>query len=400
MKFRERFGLACAMLAFSASVGASSPKEALRIGFITDMSGVYSDLDGPNGLEAIRMAIADAGGEVLGRRVEVIHADHQSKADIASMKAREMLDEAGISLLLGGTNTAANLAMNKIASGKKRPFISIGGTSPRLSGEDCTPYTVAYLFDTAALAKSTGAAVTNNVGKSWFFLTADYTFGHSLEAETAAVVKANGGEVKGSVRHPLQSSDFSSFLLSAQASKARVLGLANAGPDLVNAIKGAHEFGLSKSMGMAALLMFINDVHSLGLETTQGLMMTDAWYWDLNPRTREFAKRFLDKTGVFPNSLQAAEYSAVLSYLKAVKQAGTAEPDAVMSALKSMEIDDMFGRGRIRADGRYVHDMFLFQAKTPAESSKPWDYLKVIATIPGEQAFTTLEESKCPLVRQ
>ena len=398
IEFQWRRALAGFLLALLPVLASSA--EPIRIGFITDMSGIYSDLDGPNGLEAIRMAIADAGGEVLGRKVEVIYADHQSKADIASTKAREMVDRQGIHLLLGGTNTAANLAMNKIAGEKKRVFITIGGTSPRLTGEECTPYTVAYSFDTVALAKSTGTAVTKKGGTSWYFLTADYTFGHSLEEETAAVAKANGAEIKGSSRHPLNTADFSSYLLSAQSSKAKVLGFANAGGDLVNAIKAAREFGVTRTMDIAALLMFINDIHALGLQTTQGLMMTDAWYWDLNAETRKFASRFFQKTRKMPNSLQAADYSAVSTYLKAVKAAGTDDADAVMRQLKSMKIQDMYGSGFIRKDGRYVHDLYLLQVKAPQDSKMPWDYLKVVATVPGAQAFNRLEDSKCPLARQ
>lgn len=382
---------------FAASVVSMTfaAEEPLRIGFITDMSGVYSYLDGPNGLEAIRMAIDDAGGEVLGRKIEVLSSDHQSKADIASVKARELFDRQNISLLLGGTNTATNLAMNQVAGEKKRVFISIGGTSPRLTGEDCTPYSVSYLFDTASLARSTGEAVTKNGGKSWFFITADYTFGQSLEEETSAVVKANGGEIKGSVRHPLNTSDFSSYLVTAQASKAQILGLANAGGDLINSLKAAREFGALKTMSPAALLMFINDVHALGLPTTQGLMMTDAWYWDLNDQTRAFANRFYKKTKMMPNSLQAAEYSAVRTYLTAVTNAKTDQPDAVMAAMKSMKINDIFGQGYIRKDGRYVHDMYLLQVKTPGESKMPWDYMKVVSTIPGDTAFASSATSKC-----
>lgn len=384
-----------------ACLGAHAQQDKpLRIGFVTDMSGIYSDLDGPNGLEAIRMAVADAGGSVLGRKIEVVYADHQSKADIASTKAREMFDVHGVSLLVGGTNTAANLAMNKIVAEKKKVFISVGGTSPRLTGAECTPYTVSWLFDTAALARSTGAAVTKNGGSSWFFLTADYTFGHSLEAETAAVVKANGGDVRGSVRHPLNAPDFSAFLLTAQGSKAKVLGLANAGGDVVNSIKSAREFGLTKTMSLAALLMFVNDVHALGLNATQGLMMTDAWYWDLNPQTRQFASRFFEKAKKMPNSIQAADYSAVSTYLKAVKQAGTDDADRVMATLKSTKLDDVFGSGYIRSDGRYVHDLYLFQAKTPGESTRAWDYLKTVSKIPGEQAFTLPPEGeRCTAAR-
>lgn len=400
MKLHSMLRYACALAPVLAVHAAAANTEPLRIGFITDMSGIYSYIDGPNGLEAIRMALEDAGGQVLGRKIEVISADHQGKADIASTRAREMIDRQGVSLLLGGANTAANLAMNQVAGEKKRVFITIGGTSPRLTNEDCTPYTVAYLFDTAALAKSTGAAVTRNGGSSWYFLTADYAFGHSLEAETAAVVKANGGTVTGSVRHPINSSDFSSFLVGAQTSKAKVLGMANAGGDLVNAIKGAREFGVTKTMSLAALLMFINDIHALGLPTTQGLMMTDAWYWDLNAETRKFADRFFQRTKVMPNSFQAAEYSAVSTYLKAVQAAGTDAAEAVMSKLKSLPVDDVFGSGQIRADGRYVHDLYLLQAKAPGESKRPWDYLKVVTKVPGAEAFAPLSETKCSFLKK
>ena len=399
-----RFGLASLLSAgaalFAAGGAVAQSLEPLRIGFVTDMSGIYSDLDGINGLEAIRMAVADFGGAVLGRKIEVVYADHQSKADIASVKAREMLDQKGVSLLMGGTNTAANLAMNKLVTEKKRVFFTIGGTSPRLTGEECTAYTVAWLFDTAALAKSTGGAVTRNGGKSWYFITADYSFGHSLEEETAAVARANGAEIKGSSRHPLNASDFSSYLVKAQTSGAKILGFANAGGDLVNGIKAAREFGVTRTMNIAALLMFINDVHALGLETTQGLLMTDAWYWNLNPDTRQFARRFFDKTKKMPNSIQAADYASVLTYLKAVKQAGTDDADTVMKVLKSTQIADVFGRGQIRKDGRYVHDLYLLQVKAPKDSTQPWDYMNVVATVPGKEAFTPLEDSKCPLVRQ
>ena len=387
------------MLFVAACAFGASAAEPLRIGMITDLSGPYSDIDGPAGAEAVRMAIADAGGEVIGRKVELVVADHQNKADIASSKAREMFDRQNVSLLLGGANTAANLAMNQVAADKKRPFISVGGTSPRLTGEECSPYSAAWLFDTSALAKGTGTAVTRNGGSSWFFLTADYAFGQSLEAETAAVVRANGGEVRGSVKHPFNASDFSSFMLAAQASKAKVLGLANAGGDLVNAIKSAREFGLTKSMQPAALLMFINDVHALGLETTQGLLMTEAWYWDLTPESRRFSERFFERFKRMPSSFQAADYSAASSYLKAVAKAGTDDADAVMTALKSTPVSDLYGKGRVRADGRFVHDLYLLQVKAPADSKRPWDYLKVVTVIPGDEAFTPLEKSKCPLAR-
>ena len=384
-------------LGWAASASAQVSGDVVRIGFITDISGLYSDIDGQGGVEAIKMAVADFGGTVLGKKIEVLSADHQNKADIAASKAREWFDRQGMDMLIGGTNSGANLSMAKIAAEKKRPFIVIGAGSSRLTNEECTPYTVHYAYDTVAQAKGTGSAVVKQGGKSWFFLTADYAFGHSLEADTAAVVKANGGQVLGSVRHPLSASDFSSFLLQAQNSKAQILGLANAGGDTINAIKAANEFGITKSMRLAGLLMFINDVHSLTLKLTQDMYLTDSWYWDQNDATRKWAKRYFDKMKKMPSSLQAADYSATLTYLNAVKAAGTDDPDKVMAKLKSMKIDDMYAKGYIRPDGRMVHDMYLMQVKKPSESKAPWDYYKVVQTIPGDQVFTTKAESKCAL---
>jgi branched-chain amino acid transport system substrate-binding protein len=385
---------ACAA-GFAAPASAQVSGDAVKIGFITDISGLYSDIDGAGGVEAIRMAVADFGGSVLGKKIEVVSADHQNKADIAASKAREWFDQQGLDVLIGGTNSGTSLSMAKVAAEKKHPFIAIGAGSARLTNEDCTPYTVHYAYDTVALAKGTGSAVVKQGGKSWFFLTADYAFGHSLENDTATVVKASGGQVLGSVKHPLSASDFSSFLLQAQASKAQILGLANAGGDTINAIKAANEFGVTKSMKLAGLLMFINDVHSLTLNLTQGMYLTDSWYWDHNDATRKWARRYFDKMKKMPSSLQAADYSATLTYLNAVKAAGTDDADKVMAKLKSMKIDDMYAKGAIRPDGRMVHDMFLMQVKKPADSKYPWDYYTVVQTIPGEQAFTTKAESKC-----
>ncbi|MFC3231433.1 ABC transporter substrate-binding protein [Marinibaculum pumilum] len=390
-----RTAAAAALLAAAGALPAQAADDPVRIAFITDMSGVYSDLDGRGGLEAITMAVEDAGGEVLGRKVEILSADHQSKADIASAQAREMVARQDIDLLLGGTNSAANLAMQSIMTEAGRPFISIGGTTPRLTGPDCTPWTIAYFYDTTSLARSVGAAATRSAGKTWYFLTADYTFGHSLEEDATAVVKQNGGEVLGSVRHPLGTTDFSAFLLSAQASGAEVLALANAGPDLVNAIKGAKEFGLTDSMKLASLLMFIGDIHALGLENTQGLLMTEAWNFNLSPEAQSFADRFYEKMGKMPNGLQAAEYSATRTYLRAVEEAGTTDPDAVMKKMKSMEIDDMYGKGYIREDGRFVHDLYLFRTKTPEESTGEWDLLELVTTVPGEEAFGKEPNASC-----
>ncbi len=393
--------LAACGLAFGMS-SASAQKlsgDKIVIGFVTDMSSLYSDIDGPGGVEAIRMAIADMQKEFPGKKIEVVFADHQNKADIASAKVREWIDQGGADVIIGGTNSSTALASAKIAAEKKTPYISVGAASSRLTNEDCTAYTVHYAYDTIALAKGTGAAVVKSGGKSWFFLTADYAFGHSLEKDTGDVVKAAGGNVVGAVRHPLSASDFSSFLLQAQNSKAQILGLANAGGDTINSIKAANEFGVTKNMKLAGLLMFINDIHSLGLPTTQGMYLTDGWYWNQSPESRAWARKFFDKMKRMPSMLQAGDYSAVTQYLTAVKAAGTDDADAVMAQLKKQKINDMFAKGGyIRADGRMIHEMYLMQVKTPAESKEPWDYFKVAQTIPGDQAYQSLADSKCPLV--
>ena len=393
--------LAACGLTFGMS-SASAQKlsdDKIVIGFVTDMSSLYSDIDGPGGVEAIRMAIADMQKEFPGKKIELVTADHQNKADIASAKVREWIDQGGADVIIGGTNSSTALASAKIAAEKKRPYIQVGAASSRLTNEDCTPYTVHYAYDTIALAKGTGAAVVKSGGKSWFFLTADYAFGHSLEKDTSDVVKAAGGTVVGAVRHPLSASDFSSFLLQAQNSKAQILGLANAGGDTINSIKAANEFGVTKNMKLAGLLMFINDIHSLGLPTTQGMYLTDGWYWNQSPESRAWARKFFDKMKRMPSMLQAGDYSAVTQYLTAVKAAGTDDADAVMAQLKKQKINDMFAKGGyIRPDGRMIHEMYLMQVKTPAESKEPWDYFKVAQAIPGDQAFQSLADSKCSFI--
>lgn len=400
---KTTFARAAAIIAAAATVsalgaGSAQAADTVKIGFITDMSGLYADDDGQGGLEAIRMAVADFGGKVLGKPIEIMYADHQNKADIAASKAREWIDRDGLDLLLGGTNSATALSMNQVALEKKRVYFNMGAGTDALTNEQCTPYTVHYGYDTVALAKGTGLAVLKQGGKTWFFLTADYAFGKSLEKNTADVVKANGGQVLGEVRHPLSASDFSSFLLQAQASKAQILGLANAGGDTVNSIKAAKEFGITKTMKIAALLMFLPDVNSLGLETTQGLVLTTGWYWDQNDATRKWAQRYYDKMKKMPSELQAADYSATTSYLKAVQAAGTTDADKVMAQLKQTKIDDFYAKGAyIRADGVLIHDMYLVEVKKPSESKRPWDYYKVVQTIPGEQAYTTKQESHCAL---
>ncbi len=383
---------------FAGSASAQVSGDTVKIGFVTDISGLYGDIDGEGGAEAIKMAIEDFGGTVLGKKIEFVSADHQNKADVAAGKAREWFDRQGVDALIGGTNSGTSLAMAKIAQEKKKPFMAVGAGSARLTNEECSPYTIHYAYDTVALAKGTGSAVVKQGGQTWFFLTADYAFGHSLESDTANVVKASGGKVMGTVRHPLSASDFSSFLLQAQSSKAQILGLANAGGDTINAIKAANEFGVNKTMKLAGLLMFINDIHSLGLNLTQGMYLTDSWYWDQSPESRTWSKRFFEKMKKMPSSLQAGDYSAAMTYLNAVKAAGTDDTDKVMAKMKETKVNDMFAKnGTIRPDGRMVHDMFLMQVKTKAESKYPWDYYKVVQTIPGEQAFTTKADSKCAL---
>ncbi len=394
----KRTAIALAAIAACMTLPAQGQisNNTIKIGFLTDMSGVYADVDGNGGAEAIKMAIADMGGAINGKKIEFIAADHQNKGDIASTKAREWFDQQGVDLLIGGTNSTASLAMAKVAQEKKKVFIAIGAGASALTNEQCSPYTVHYAYDTVALARGTGSEMVKQGGKTWFFLTADYAFGQSLEKDTADVVKANGGTMLGSVKHPLGASDFSSFLLQAQASKAQVLGLANAGGDFINSVKAANEFGITKKMKIAGLLVFINDVHTLGLNTTQGLYLTDGWYWDQSPESRAWAKRYMAKMKKMPSMVQAGDYSATMAYLNAVKATGTDDADKVMAHLKKTKIDDMFTKnGAIRPDGRMVHDMYLMQVKTPKESKGAWDYYKLVATIPGDKAYTTKAESKC-----
>jgi branched-chain amino acid transport system substrate-binding protein len=394
--------LAAALALGFAGTGAFAQAQTgpVRMGFITDMSSLYADIDGPAGAEMIKWAIDDFGGKVLNRPIELLTADHQNKADVAASKAREWIDSQNLSMLIGGTSSGTALAMAGVTKEKKRPYISIGAGSARLTNEDCSPYTVHYAYDTVALAKVGGSALVKAGAKKWYFLTADYAFGHSLESDASNVVKANGGTVVGAVRHPLNASDFSSFLLQAQGSKADILALANAGGDTINAMKAAKEFGITKTMKVAGLLVFINDVHSVGLANAEGLQLADSWYWNQDDASRKFAKRFFDKYKRMPSSLQAADYSAATNYLKAVQKLGTTDGDKVMAELKSMKFDDFYSKGSVRADGRMIHDMYLFQVKSAKDSSTPWDYYTLVAKVPGEQAFTTVAESKCSLLKK
>ncbi len=391
-------------LAAAATLAAVTPAQAqfsgdvIRIGIITDMSSVYADIDGPGGVEVVKMAVADMGGSIAGKKIEVLYADHQNKADVAAAKAREWFDTQGLDMLIGGTNSGTSLAMAKVAAEKKRPFLVVGAATSALTNDQCTPYTVHWAYDTVALAKGTGNAVVKAGGKSWYFLTADYAFGAALQADTSAVVKAAGGSIVGSVKVPLNASDFSSFLLQAQGSKAQILGLANAGGDTINSIKAANEFGVTKTMKLAGLLVFINDIHSLGLKTTQGMYLTDSWYWNQTPETRAWARRFFEKMKRMPSSVQAGDYSATLQYLTAVKAVGSDDADKVLAQLRKTKINDIFAKGGfIRDDGRMVHDMYLMQVKTPEQSTEPWDYYNVVETIKGEAAWTAKADTKCPL---
>ncbi|EFV85908.1 ABC transporter permease [Achromobacter xylosoxidans] len=391
-------GAIAGALLHAGAAQAQVSDDVIRIGFITDMSGVYSGPDGPGGAEAIKMAIEEMGGEINGKKIELLTADHQNKADIASAKAREWFDQRGLDMLIGGTNSSTALAMSKVAADKKKPIIVVGAGAPALTNEQCTPYTLNYAYDTVAQARGTGAAVVKAGGKSWYILTADYAFGHALQADTTKVVEAGGGKVVGSVKHPLSTSDFSSFLLQAQASKAEILALANAGADATNAIKAANEFGLTKTMRLAGMIMFINDIHAMGLETAKGMYLTDSWYWNASDETRAWAQKFYERRNAMPSSLQAADYSAAIQYLRAVKATGTDDADKVLAYLRENKLDDVYIKnGVVRPDGRVVHDMYLLQVKTPEESKAPWDYFKVVQTIDGNEAFTTKAETRCAL---
>jgi branched-chain amino acid transport system substrate-binding protein len=373
----------------------------IRIGFITDMSGVYSDIDGKAGVDAVKMAIADAGGQIDGKKIELFTADHQNKADIGSARARQWFDEKHLDMLVGGTNSAVNLAMAAVAAEKHKPFFAVGPGSSNLTNSACTPYTIHYGYDTVALARGTANYMADKGNKTWYFLTADYAFGHSLQRDATEVIKAAGGKVVGSVNVPLGTSDFSSFLLQAQSSKAQVLALANAGGDFVNSMKAAQDFGITKTMKIAGLLVFINDIHSLGLKATQGLYLTNAWYWDKDAASRKWAERFFKKEHRMPSFLQAGDYSAVSFYLRGVKATGTDDGEAMMKWIKSNKVNDFFaGNGYVREDGTLIHDMYLMQVKTPAESKKPWDYYKLVKTLPGDQVYTSLAQSTCKLVKK
>jgi branched-chain amino acid transport system substrate-binding protein len=384
----------------SVKPGAISD-DVVKVAVLTDMAGPYSDIAGPGSVEAARMAVADFGGKVLGKPIELIYGDHQNKADVGSQIVRTWIDTQAVDMIVDGNNSAVALAVAKLVTEKKRIYIAGGAATTRLTNEDCSPYVVQYVFDTYALGHGTANAIVKAGGKSWFFIAVDYAFGKALADDAAEAVRAAGGTVVGEVRHPLNASDFASFILQAKASKAQVIGLANAGNDTINAIKSANEFGITKTQTLAGLLMFITDVHSLGLGLTQGMLMTDGWYWDYNDDTRKFGRRFFEKLKKMPSLTQAGVYSAVLSYLNAVRAAGTDNADAVMVQLKKLKINDAFAKNAyIREDGRMMHDMYLMQVKKPSESKYPWDYYTVKAVIPAEQAFQPLSLSKCPFIKK
>ncbi len=401
MKAAARFRLAATIAAGALVAGANASAEGVKIGILNDQSGVYADYGGKGSVEAAKMAIEDFGGAVLGAPIELVSADHQNKPDIASSIARRWYDTEGVDMITDLTTSSVALAVQGITAEKKKIDIVVGAATSDISGKACTPYGFHWAFDTHALANSTGGALVKTGGDSWFFLTVDYAFGHALENDTTAVIKANGGNVLGDVLIPLNTSDFSSFLLQAQNSKAKVIGLANAGADTVNSIKGASEFGIvAGGQRLAALLMTLAEVHGLGLQAAQGLVLTESYYWDLNDRTREFGERFFKRTGRMPNMIQAGTYSATLQYLKAVKAAGTKDSDTVVKKLKEMPVDDAFtANGKVLANGRMVSDLYLFQVKKPSESKRDWDYYQLLATVPGDTAYPTAANSGCPLTK-
>ena len=399
---RALSGFLGVMLVAAAPAALAQGKPPLKLGGILDMSGLYADITGPGAETAAKMAAEDFGGEVLGRKIEILAADHLNKADLSANIARDMLDNQGVEMIYDVAASATAPAAGEIAKARNKIIMFNGPGSIRLSNEACGPYTVHYVFDTYAQANVTGLAAVKQGLDTWFFITVDYAFGQDLEKDTVNVVLKSGGKVLGNVRHPLNTSDFSSYLLQAQASKAKVIGLANAGGDTINTIKQAAEFGIMKAgQKISPLLVFVTDIDSVGLETAQGLLLSEAFYWDLNDETRAFSKRFRDRVGRVPSAAQAGVYSSVTHYLKAVKAAGTTDSAAFMKIMKDTPINDMFAKnGRIREDGRMVHDMYLFEVKKPSESKGRWDDYKLLATVPGNEAFQPLEQSRCPLVKK
>jgi branched-chain amino acid transport system substrate-binding protein len=397
----SRSAALAALLLWPVAGQAQPSDNVVKIGILNDQSGIYADFGGKWSFEAAKMAVEDFGGKVLNAPVEVVTADHQNKPDVASTVARQWYDLEKVDAIMELTTSSVALAIQQLTKEKKKINIITGAASTDLTGKACSPYGFHWAYDNRALAVGTGGALVEKGGDSWFFITADYAFGHSLEAETAKYVTSKGGKVVGAVRHPLGASDFSSFLLQAQGSKAKVIGLANAGLDTSNSIKQAAEFGVvAGGQRLAALLFTIAEVHGLGLQASQGLVLTEGYYWDLDDQNRAFAKRFQERTGRMPNMVQAGTYSAVLQYLKAVQAAGSDDADAVTKKLHEMPVNDFFAKnGKVLPNGRMVHDMYLFEVKKPAESKGQWDYYKHLSTIPGDQAFASAKESGCPLTQ-
>jgi branched-chain amino acid transport system substrate-binding protein len=399
---KQLLATAAATLLSSGAAQAQISDGVIKLGVMNDMSGLYADIGGPGSVLAARMAVEDFGAAKKGMKVEVVSADHQNKPDVGSTVARTWYDVEKVDAIFDVPTSSVALAINQVTKEKGKAFINTGAASSDLTGKDCSPNTVHWLYDTWMLANGTGSAIVKTGGDTWFFLTADYAFGHALERDTEAVVLKNGGKVVGKVRTPFPGSDFSSFLLQAQTSKAKIIGLANAGGDTINSIKQAAEFGITKGgQNLAGLLVFLPDVHGLGLNTAQGLMITEAFYWDLNAQTRAWSKRFAERNGgKYPSSDHAGVYASVLHYLKAVEAAKTDDGTKVVAKMKELPTDDpLFGKGTIRADGRKIHPVYLFEVKKPSESKGPYDYYKVRSTIPADQAFRPLAEGGCPLVK-
>ncbi|NDP43056.1 MAG: ABC transporter substrate-binding protein [Aromatoleum sp.] len=396
-------GIGIAAVLAAGAAHAQISDNVVKIGVLSDMSSLYTDLAGAGSVVAARMAVEDSGIEKRGYKVEIIAADHQNKPDVGSAVARQWYDVDKVDVIVDTPNSGVALAVNQITKDKGKAFLVSGAASSDLTGKACTPNTIHWTYDTWMLANGTGGAIVKTGGDTWFFLTADYAFGHALERDTEAVVLKNGGKVLGKVRAPLNTQDFSSFLLQAQASKAKIIGLANAGGDTTNSIKQAAEFGIVKGgQNLAGLLVFITDVHSLGLATAQGLIVTNTFYWDQNDQTRAFAKRFaaLDK-GIYPTMVHAGVYSALLHYFKAVEALKSDDGTKVIAKMKEMPTDDsLFGKGSVRVDGRKIHPAYLVEVKKPSESKGPWDYYKVRSTIPADQAFRPLADGDCPLVKK
>lgn len=398
MNFKTILMTAAAVLTLGGAAQAETP---IKLGVLNDMSSLYADISGPGSVVAAKLAVEDFAKINPDLKVEVIGADHQNKPDIGSNIARQWYDRENVDVILDTTTSSVALAVSEVTKEKKKIFIPSGGGTSDLTGKSCSPYTVHWTYDTWALANGTGSAMTKQGADTWYMLVADYAFGAALERDTTEAVTKAGGKVVGSVKHPLNSSDFSSFLLRAQASKAKVVALANAGSDMINTIKQAAEFGLTQSgQSLAGLLIFSSDVKALGLQAAQGLVLTEAFYWDQTDATRAFSKRFAEKfNGKMPTSSQAGVYSSVLHYLKAVTAAKSKDSDAVMAKMKELPIDDaLFGKGSVRPDGRAIHNMYLYQVKKPSESKGEWDLYKVLATIPADEAFRPMDQGGCPLV--